>query len=180
MTEVEACEVLRQHPHPNIAQYLGVVVKGGRVGGLVFDRYSVTLEELLEQQTPFDRERCLREIEDRIRHMHSLGLVHNDLNPANVMLDNDGKAVIIDFDSCKRDGKNWAPRRAQMDGRWMTPRIHDRRMISTAWKSYGLLWLNKRHFLSSILFHVSTLCQPTSNLEFSVPPSLWSPGVALL
>jgi serine/threonine protein kinase len=30
-----------------------------------------------------------------------VGLVHNDLNSANVMLDDDDKPVIIDHDSCK-------------------------------------------------------------------------------
>jgi serine/threonine protein kinase len=35
--------------------------------------------------------------------MHKLGLVHNDLNPSNIMMDGDNP-VIIDFDSCKREG----------------------------------------------------------------------------
>jgi serine/threonine protein kinase len=35
--------------------------------------------------------------------MHDLGLVHNDLNPSNIIMDGDNP-VIIDFDSCKREG----------------------------------------------------------------------------
>lgn len=103
LTEVEACEALKRHPHSNIARYLGCIVKEGRIRGLAFARYPVTLSQMLKDGTPFDRRRCLRGIEAGVRHMHKLGLVHNDLNPANIMMDGDDP-VIIDFDSCKREG----------------------------------------------------------------------------
>lgn len=103
LTELEACETLRLHPHPNIAQYMGCVVTEGRVKGLVFAKYSITLSEVLKDGVPFDKDSCLRGIEAGVRHMHQLGLVHNDLNPANIMMDGDNP-VIIDFDSCKREG----------------------------------------------------------------------------
>jgi serine/threonine protein kinase len=48
-------------------------------------------------------------IENGIAHLHSLGLVHNDLNPlnpANIMFSEDDIPVIIDFDSCRREGEN--------------------------------------------------------------------------
>lgn len=34
-----------------------------------------------------------------IKHLHSLGTVHNDINPANIMLDEDDTLNLIDFDS---------------------------------------------------------------------------------
>lgn len=104
LTEVEACEILKMYPHPNIAQYLGCVVKGGRIIGLGFSKYTVTLSQMLEDGTPFDRSHCLRGIEAGLTHMHKLGLVHNDLNPSNIMMDG-GDFVIIDFDSCQREGE---------------------------------------------------------------------------
>ncbi|RDA90469.1 hypothetical protein CP533_3953 [Ophiocordyceps camponoti-saundersi (nom. inval.)] len=103
LTEVEACEVLRMHPHPNIVQYLGCVVRDGRITGLGFAKYSLTLEDMLEDGTSFNTACCLRGIEAGVRHMHSLGLVHNDLNPSNIMMEGDNP-VIIDFDSCKPEG----------------------------------------------------------------------------
>lgn len=36
--------------------------------------------------------------------MHGLGLVHNDINPSNIMFDLDDTPVIIDFDSCLPNG----------------------------------------------------------------------------
>ncbi|KAF2272407.1 uncharacterized protein EI97DRAFT_208667 [Westerdykella ornata] len=103
LTEVEACEILKRHPHSNIAPYLGCIVKAGRIRGLAFARYFVTLSQMLKDGTPFDRGHCLRGIEAGVRHMHKLGLVHNDLTPTNIMMDGDNP-VIIDFDSCKREG----------------------------------------------------------------------------
>jgi len=44
-------------------------------------------------------------IKDGIRHLHSLRLIHNDINPANIMLDNQGP-VIVDFDSCRAPGES--------------------------------------------------------------------------
>ncbi len=40
-----------------------------------------------------------------IHHLHSLGLVYNDITPANIMVEEDGTWVIIDFDSCWHVGE---------------------------------------------------------------------------
>lgn len=43
--EVEACEILKKNPHPNIAAYHGCLVTHDRVSGLCFKKYSATLME---------------------------------------------------------------------------------------------------------------------------------------
>lgn len=45
----------------------------------------------------------MRGIEDGIQHLHGLGLINNNLNPSNIMMDGEN-SVIIDFDSCKVEG----------------------------------------------------------------------------
>ncbi|KAI9781240.1 MAG: hypothetical protein M1816_002423 [Peltula sp. TS41687] len=104
--EAWICEILRHHPHPNIARYLGCAVDvQGRITGLCFARYTKRLfESARENNLPRDRESFLTQIESGIRHLHGLGLVHNDINPFNVMMDADDRPVIIDFDSCQRVG----------------------------------------------------------------------------
>lgn len=109
LTEVEACEILRKHPHPNIAPYWGCVVRDGRIRELCFPRYGVTLAQMLKDGTQFDKSACLSGIEAGVAHMHRLGLVHNDLNPSNIMMDGDCP-VIIDFDSCKPEGEKLGPK----------------------------------------------------------------------
>lgn len=36
--------------------------------------------------------------------MHELGLIYNDLNLSNIIMDSD-HAIIIDFDSCRQEGQ---------------------------------------------------------------------------
>ncbi|KAJ5739768.1 hypothetical protein N7533_012552 [Penicillium manginii] len=93
LTEIEACEVLRKSPHPNVARILAVLLR----------TYFMTLSQRMREAATFDKSLCLRGIEDGVRHMHSLGLVHNDLNPSNIMMDGN-RPVVINFDSCKREG----------------------------------------------------------------------------
>jgi len=103
LTEVKACEMLKLHPHPTIAQYRGVVVEDGRIRGICFAEYSGTLSQMLKDGSSFQRVVVLGGIKAGIQHMHGLGLVHNDLRLSNIMMDGD-TPVIIDFDSCKQEG----------------------------------------------------------------------------
>lgn len=102
--EAKICELLKGHTHPNVATYLGCIVRDGRIRGLCFTRYSMTLAQRMRMGTPFDKELCLQGIERGILHMHSLGLVHNDINPSNIMIDDADRPVIIDFDSSQHEG----------------------------------------------------------------------------
>jgi serine/threonine protein kinase len=119
LLEAAVCELLKQHPHPNVATYLGCQVANGRIGGLCFVGYQLTLMQevnpggLMKRKLRSDRQRTkdysrvLAGIESGIKHLHGLGLVHNDINPSNIMLGyGGGEAVIIDFGSCTRVGES--------------------------------------------------------------------------
>lgn len=103
--EIEVCELLKKHPHRNVAQYLGCVVSGGRIRGLCFVKYKLTLRKRLQAATPLNKDLCLQGIENGIRHLHSLNIVHNDINPMNIMIDDMDQPILIDFDSCQRQGQ---------------------------------------------------------------------------
>lgn len=116
LAEVEVCEFLKRHPHPNIATYLGCQVSDGRIIGICFTKYDRTLMQTVNpghhmkrklrsiRQSSEDYSYILEGVENGIRHLHSLGIVHNDINPNNIMQYND-IGVIIDFESCRRQGK---------------------------------------------------------------------------
>ena len=118
--EIETCEILRKNPHRNIASYLGCREIRGRVSGLCFKHYKSTLLDRVNPQhlnkrafLSSNRHRVNRQLEFRlnelhegIKHLHSLGLVHNDINPANIMYDEDDTLVLIDFDSCRQVGES--------------------------------------------------------------------------
>ncbi|KAK4121852.1 hypothetical protein N657DRAFT_682351 [Parathielavia appendiculata] len=99
--ELDICECLAKHPHPNVAKYLERLVEDGRMTALCFRRYARTLQETVSSSEQVDTQACPRGIQEGIKHLHQLGLVHNDLNPSNVMMHSHGSnPVIIDFDSC--------------------------------------------------------------------------------
>ncbi|KAF1999693.1 hypothetical protein P154DRAFT_523026 [Amniculicola lignicola CBS 123094] len=106
--EAEILEFLNQdqHRHPNIIRYHGCTVKRGRITGLALKKYDVMLQNRY-QYVPrnLDVAVCMGGIRAGVKHLHSLGLAHNDLNPTNIALDAEDNPVILDFGSCKKFGE---------------------------------------------------------------------------
>lgn len=113
LLEIEACEVLRMNPHGNVAFY-GCNVDGQRVIGLCFKRYGITLMDkmnlrslnksmFIEEAQRDGAQVHIEGIRRGIEHLHSLGFVHNDITPSNIMIDEEDKPVIIDFHSFRRE-----------------------------------------------------------------------------
>ncbi|KAL5333726.1 kinase-like protein [Aspergillus crustosus] len=135
--EIEACEILRKNPHPNIVTYYGYNETRGRVSGLCFKRYKSTLLEAVNpgylgkvaflqsthELVADSMVRGLDGILSAIKHLHSLGLVHNDINPANIMLDEDGTLILIDFDSCRYIGESLRATETKRTHHWHDPSV---------------------------------------------------------
>ena len=101
LNEATVLEKLRGHPHPNIAQYFGCVVREGRITQICLKRYQCSLADYAERPLSLQQRREIFEgVEAAVKHLHGLGLAHNDICPHNVCVDSDGRPVIIDFDSC--------------------------------------------------------------------------------
>ncbi|KAF9760963.1 hypothetical protein IL306_004031 [Fusarium sp. DS 682] len=110
LQEAEVCETLKKHPHPNIVRYFGCLVEDDRIVGLVLGKYTSKLSDKLADSDPDERMRLYEGVERGVRHLHQIGLIHNDLNPANIMLDGT-IPVIIDFDSCRPKGEKMGEKR---------------------------------------------------------------------
>ncbi|KAL3465582.1 hypothetical protein BJX64DRAFT_285514 [Aspergillus heterothallicus] len=93
-------------PHPYIIGYHGCRVEDGRIKSLVLERLERTLGAYA--QTPefasLDKHAFWERIKSAVEHIHALGLAHNDLNPANIMVretkGGEAEPVLIDFGSC--------------------------------------------------------------------------------
>lgn len=71
-------------------------------------KYKHTLHDAVRSGAALDRNVILSGIAKGLQSLHgALGLVHNDINPENIMLDDKGHPEIIDFDSCRRLGKTY-------------------------------------------------------------------------
>ena len=101
--EARTCEILKMHPHPNVAKCYGCRVENGRIAGLCFAQYGADLWKMIQRHEPVNVSACLMSIEMGIKHLHSLGIIHCDVNPSNVFLDGDS-FVLGDFDSCAMEG----------------------------------------------------------------------------
>lgn len=122
LREAEIYERLMEAPHPGIATYYGCLVENGRITGLCLKEYASSLEDALAADTiPTDEKRAWgKAIDAALRHLHGLGLAHNDVNPTNIMMDGH-KPVVLDFDSCRPVGEalgkagmvDWAPEGAE-------------------------------------------------------------------
>ncbi|RMY84545.1 hypothetical protein D0864_07529 [Hortaea werneckii] len=104
LNEAKMMELLKKHPHENLAQYYGCVVAEGRIKQLCLQRYDCNLMQWMHKHhdKPPQREveAVLDDIEAGIEHLHSLGFAHNDLNPENICIDQHNRAVLVDFDCC--------------------------------------------------------------------------------
>lgn len=106
LAEAKIYERILSNPHPNLACYFGCVVEDGRVVRLALQRYSKSLHERLQSESSKEefgfqqRQDCMDQIQAAATHLHSLGLAHNDISPSNILFNNTGQAVLIDFDCC--------------------------------------------------------------------------------
>ena len=98
--------------------------------------HRVCLFTLRRRRPPFDPEGILHDIRKGINHLHSLGLVHDDLGPWNVMVDEQGRAIIVDFDAAGNPGE---------PSRRSKPEHPDFRAFSNDEKKFGILqkWVRR-------------------------------------
>ncbi|KAI1413323.1 kinase-like protein [Hypoxylon sp. FL1857] len=106
LEEAAALQHICQHgQHPNLIKFHGCRVRRGRITGLMLDGYEYNFREFLTEGKTVNKERFLTGLESAIRHLHLLGLAHNDINPGNIMVDEArGEPVLVDFGSCHKIG----------------------------------------------------------------------------
>lgn len=105
MNEIQVFECLAGSPHPNIATYLGCIREGEYITGIALKRYAQNLNGAIHSSWGrLDRRRVLSGVKAGLDHLHGLGYIHNDFNASNVMLSDEGEALLIDFGFTQREG----------------------------------------------------------------------------
>ncbi|KAI0089936.1 kinase-like domain-containing protein [Irpex rosettiformis] len=113
--EIEVYMKLARSPHPNICPIYGCVRDGPHVSGLALKHIPHKFPFVWKlTETPVSKPSILRGVKRGLDHLHNLGIVHNDINIANICLDESLCPVIIDFDSALGEGE-------PMGGRGGTP-----------------------------------------------------------
>lgn len=128
--EIWAAEKYRSAPHPNICEYKGIMTDvKGRVIATVYRRFDIDLWTFMENTSYLNYlasqpanfwpplpslDYIMSGIRFGMDHIHSLGLVHCDIRPANIFIDTDTKQVVIgDFDGTNEPGNKLHGRFAQ-------------------------------------------------------------------
>lgn len=110
------------------------------------------LETILSENrinSPLEIVGIVKQICNQLSKFHSLNpaIIHGDIKPANIILDNNGKAFLIDFEFIEFDGTN-AERNPRGTSGYLAPEIANRREIGPATDLYSLgiilkEWANK-------------------------------------
>ncbi|KAM7185626.1 Protein kinase-like domain containing protein [Rhypophila sp. PSN 637] len=142
-------EMLSQHPHPHIIRHHGCHVRRHRIVGLVLDRSANTLADYLKKNIgSLDKGRFMQALKSAIYHVHSINWTHNDLHPNNILVDEVGMPVLIDFGSAREIGAklrtSWGTKR------WIEGDMKDYHMSDSGYDIFALekirIWLESPAF----------------------------------
>jgi serine/threonine protein kinase len=86
--------------HPRVARVFDVVEQDGKPWLVMEHVHARTLQELLEERGPLPTPAVARiglDVLDALDAAHEAGIVHRDVKPANVLVDDGGRACLTDF-----------------------------------------------------------------------------------
>ncbi|CUA72981.1 MAP kinase kinase kinase mkh1 [Schizosaccharomyces pombe 972h-] [Rhizoctonia solani] len=85
--------------HVNVLPLLGLALFRGRIATLSPWIQNGTLQEYLKKHPDVDRCRLSTQVCDGVAYLHSIDIIHGDLKGDNVLISDDGNALLTDFGS---------------------------------------------------------------------------------
>lgn len=98
--EGQRLEKLSETQHPNIVRVRDLFSENGTYCLVMDFVQGDSLFNLVKQNGALPTEeavKCISQIGEALKIVHQAGLVHRDAHPGNIMVQQDGKAVLIDF-----------------------------------------------------------------------------------
>jgi hypothetical protein len=149
--------------HPNLVTLHELISEGALwfftmeyVDGLAFDRYLLGLApHPADTKAPappplrrssVDRDRLVqsvRQLCEGVHAMHESGCIHRDLKPSNVLIDGEGRVVVLDFGLAKQSGSDRASMSGGLSGTpaYMAPEqaMEESCLPAADWYSVGIM-----------------------------------------
>ncbi|KAF8727742.1 Protein tyrosine kinase, partial [Rhizoctonia solani] len=128
--------------HPNVAPLLGLLVFRGRIGMISPWMGKGNLSSFLAKTPGVDRQSLCVQICEGLSYLHEIGIVHGDMKGPNVLIADDGTAVLSDFGNAflKDRTMKFTPTTSAsgMSIRWSAPEIINGERPSKASDVYAL------------------------------------------
>ncbi len=102
-------QALCVNPSSTVPEVFDLVREVGRCWSVTEFFEGRSLAEAMEDGVEFDVERFARDLLAGLLRSHAAGWVHGDVKPSNVLLRNDGAAVLVDWELATRMGKPAPP-----------------------------------------------------------------------
>lgn len=102
---LEEADALFELEHPNIVRVTDTFEENGTAYYVMEYISGTSLAAVINKEGPLSEERAfgyIRQIANALEYVHSLNRLHLDVKPQNIMIDNSGKAVLIDFGVSKQ------------------------------------------------------------------------------
>jgi predicted Ser/Thr protein kinase len=91
--------LLAECAHPNLVRVVDLDLHEGRPFLVMEHVRGLNLQQLAEQRRPGPRQaaRLVAGLAGAVAYIHARGIVHQDIKPANVLIDDEGRPKLIDF-----------------------------------------------------------------------------------
>jgi serine/threonine protein kinase len=91
--------LLARCEHPNLVRPVDLDVHEGRPFVVMEHVPGLTLDQFVEQYRPGPRRaaQLVAELSRAVAHLHARGIIHQDIKPRNVLIDNQGRPRLIDL-----------------------------------------------------------------------------------
>ena len=125
--------LLAKARHPNVVTIYGAAEHGGRAGLWMEFIRGLTLEQMLASHGPFSAAEAAligRDVCQALAAVHHAGLVHRDVKAQNVMRQEGGRFVLMDFGAGGSSGREAADGRRVGTPLYMAPEVCDGRRAS--------------------------------------------------
>jgi serine/threonine protein kinase len=101
--EIRTYELLNKHRVSGVPKYYGCIVENGLIKGFGISKLSTTLEGLDKLVLHQHASSILTTLSSIVDSLHDIGVVHGDINPTNIMFDDEINTYLVDFDSSGPD-----------------------------------------------------------------------------
>ena len=86
----------------NYVQFDKIIYSGTKISGFTMVKYNEDLHQVIHKNniSTITKKNMMQQILNALLHLHEIDIIHGDVKPSNILVDNENNAVLCDFNSC--------------------------------------------------------------------------------